>query len=323
MEKIWHKLFHRKDGREPAPEKSGKRSKVRLIIGLLLVALVITFSLIVLIGMHQRIDAAVEAEKPLLRRGLTNDYIVCISLLIVALGITFGLAPAKRHVALCIIGCTIWGLALLVVGEAAYMCTQTIIHSSDQDDTTKAYYAVVIGDPLQNKQPSPDLEARINTAADWWKERNNKNITIIASNASPATIESDFDEDAEVVEATVKVEHKGRVKPKGNMPSTVIKNMLSDKGVTKLKEDKNSENVRQCFENVLNNTLMNKKDTPIVIITNGSYMNDTVRIAKEVGFTRISRLPAPSTFNGYLTNVLWETWLTYDPVLKAAMEGDT
>ena len=47
-------------------------------------------------------------------------------------------------------------------------------------------------------------------------------------------------------------------------------------------------------------------------------MNDTVRIAKDAGFTNVSRLPARSTFWGYLSGILWETWLENDPVLVAA-----
>ncbi len=308
----------KKDSDQSAPRKTRKRGRVRLIIGLILVALVVAFSLIVLINMRQRVEAASGAERELLRKGLQNDYIVCASLLIVALGIAFGLAPARRHIALCIIGCTVWGVALLVVGETAYLVGNTIVHASDRDDTSQAQYAVVIGDPLQNRQASNDLAARIDAAADWWKERNDKDVVIIASNASVIAVQNDFEEEAETVEAAVEVEHAGRVKNKGNTPSAVIRSTLDEKGVPKyaVKEEKASETVRGCFEQVLSQFSKIKKDTPIIIITNGSYINDAVRIAKDVGFTSVSRLPAASTFSGYLTGFLWETWLRYDPELK-------
>ena len=138
---------------QPAPGKKGKRSKVRIILGLVLVALVIAFSLIVLISMRQRIDAAEGAEKNLLWRGLQDDYIVCASLLVVALGIAFGIAPARRNIVLRILGGIVWCAALAVTVEAVYLCTQTIIHSSDRDDTSEAKYAVLVGDALQNRQP--------------------------------------------------------------------------------------------------------------------------------------------------------------------------
>ena len=320
MAKILQKPSRTKEDQPFPPSNQRRRSIVRVVIGLVLVALVIAFSLIVLIGMHQRIDAAGEAEKALLQRGLQNDYIVCVSLLIIALGITFGLAPVRRHVVLCIIVCAVWGCALLVVGEAAYLVGDTIIHSSDRDDTSEAQYAVVVGEPLRERQATGELAARLDTAAGWWKEQNDNNIVIIVSNASAVSVESDFEEEAETQEAAVEVSHAGRVKSKGNTPSSVMKSTLEEKGVPKyaVKEEKVSDSVRSCFEQVLKQFNKIREDTPVVIITNGCYMNDTVRIAKEVGFTNISRLPAASGFKGYVTDVLWETWLRCDPVLKAA-----
>lgn len=310
---------------QSSPRKTRKGGKVRLIIGLVLVVLVIIFSLNVLINMRQRVEAAGGLEKDLLLRGLQNDYIVCVSLLIVALGITIGFAAVRRHLVLGIIGCVIWGLALVVVGETVYLSAKTMIHAGEPDDTSEARYAVVIGDPLQNKQASADLSARIDAAADWWLEQNDDDIVIIASNASTAVVENDFEEEAETQAATVEVNLAGRVKSKGNTPSAVIKNMLDTKGVPKyaVKEEKNSLSVRECFEQILVQIKKMTKDTPIAVVTNSSYMNDTVRIAKEVGFTNVSRIPAASNLSGILTSVLWETWLENDPVIIEAMEGNT
>ena len=295
--------------------------KVRVIIGLVLVALVIALALIVTINMRQRIsnepDGAVQS---LLWRGLQDDYIVFAGMLVVALGLVFGLVTKKRSPALCIACCIVWGIGLLITAEAAYLVGKTIVHSSDRNDTSGEMYAVVIGDQLHNKQASDELLARIDTASDWWKERGNDDIIIIATNASSAAVETDFEEEAETMEATVSVEHAGRVKSKGNTPSAVIKNTLGELGVPKyaVKEEKVSQNVRECFDQILKQFNKIRKDTPIVIITNGSYMNDTVRIAKDAGFTNVSRLPARSTFWGYLSGILWETWLENDPVLVAA-----
>ena len=325
MAETGQKLFPGKDDPSGSPKARRRRIRVHTVIGLVLTVLVVVFSLIVLIHMRQRVEAAAGAERELLRRGLQNDYIVCASLLIVALGITFGIAPMKRHIALCIVGCTLWGLALLVVGEAAYLSVNTVIHSNDRDDTSGARYAVVIGDPLQNRQVSGDLDARISTAADWWKAQNDDDIILYVSNASALVVESDFEEEATTAEAAVEVNHAGRVKNQGNTPSAVMKSSLDKLGVPKyaVKEEKVSQNVRECFEQLLVQNKKLTKDTPIAVITNGSYMNDTVRIAREVGFTNISRVPAASGFSGYLTDVLWETWLRCDPVIKAAMDGES
>ena len=309
--------------KENGIESSRKRSKIRIVLGLILVALVIAFSLTVLINMRQRIDAASDAaEQNLLWRGLQDDYIVCAALLIVALGIAFGIAPARRHIVLRILGGIVWCAALVVTAEAVYLCTKTVIHSSDRDDTSGVRYAVLVGDALQNRQPSDELNARIDTAADWWKAAGDDDIIIIASNASVQAIETDSEEEVTTQEAAVTVEHAGRVKSKGSTPSAVIKKALDEKGVPKyaVKEEKVSESVRDCFEQVLKQFNKVKANTPIVIITNGCYMNDTVRIAKDVGFTNVSRLPAASSFKGFLTDILWETWLENDPVLTEAMQ---
>ena len=325
MAGLFQKPFQKNEEEPSSPQKSRKRGRVRVIVGLVLVALVVAFSLIVLIHMRQRVEAASGAEADLLRRGLQNDYIVCASLLVFALGITFGLSSVRRHIALCIVGCAVWGVALLVIGETAYMSVNTVIHASDRDDTSEAKYAVIIGDPLQNRQASEDLTAKVAVAAEWWKERNADDIIIIASNASAIVVESDFEEEASTVEAAVQVEHAGRVKNQGNTPSAVMKSALDKEGVPKfaVKEEKVSVSVRECFEQILKQFNKISTDTPIVVITNGCYMNDAVRIAKEVGFTNVSRLPAASRFSGYLTDLLWETWLRYDPVISSALAEET
>ena len=318
---------------QPAPGKKGKRSKVRIILGLVLVALVIAFSLIVLISMRQRIEAAEGAEKNLLWRGLQDDYIVCASLLVVALGIAFGIAPARRNIVLRILGGIVWCAALVVTAEAAYLCTKTIIHSKQSEIAPEATHVIVVGTALSeaDKQPTEELSHRLDTAADWYENSGRDDALVVICKATDAVIETFNGEDYTQTKAKVNTSMPGRKKRKGSTPETVLVTVMMEKGIPEnaLVMENQSRNPKEGFEQVLELAALYAdvdvgkdvridKDTPVIIVTNGCYMNDTVRLAQEVGFTNISRLPAPSTFGEYLNNFLWETWLENDPALQPA-----
>ena len=316
-------------------ESPRKRSKIRLILGCVLVALVLVFSLIVLINMRQRVGAASGAEQDLLWRGLQDDYIFCICLLIVSLGIAFGIAPSRRSTAMRIVGGVIWCIALVVVVETGWLAAKTIIHSGQQEIAPEAKHVVVVGSALteKDKQPTPMLEDRLDTAADWWK--GHQDDSLIVCRATESVVETFYGGSIEKKESKVKNTMPGRKSRKGTTPETVLTTHITDRGVpaSSVIMETDSTNAEEAFEKVLGlkelyaGTELDTKvdldittDTPIVIVTNGCFMNDTIRQARKAGFTNISRLPAPSTFGDYLSSFLWETWLENDPVLKASIE---
>jgi uncharacterized SAM-binding protein YcdF (DUF218 family) len=45
---------------------------------------------------------------------------------------------------------------------------------------------------------------------------------------------------------------------------------------------------------------------PVVLISSDYHMDRAVRTAREAGFTRVLRLPAPSAFLSFGANVMWE-----------------
>ena len=309
------------DSAAPAA-KSKKGRRVRLIIGVVLIVLVVAFSGVNIIDMRQRINAETdEAARSLLWRGLQNDYIVFAGLLIVALGITFGIMPARRPLPLRIIGCVVWIAGLVITAETAYLAVQTVIHSRQADVDPEAQKAVVVGMALNPNSSAPfDLNARLNTAAAWWQDHQEHEL-IVTAGTDYIPVESADGGDVTSVEGTQNT-LAGRGddrKKKGTSTPSVMQNLLRGLGVTPrwITQEKNSKSLNEIFGQVVSMRGMNA-DTPIIVITNGCYMNDTVRLARQAGFTRISRLPADSSVGGYLTSILWETWLENDPLLKAA-----
>ncbi len=345
------KVRLQKDDSQPVSENPRKRSKIRIILGCVLVAAVVALALMNILPLRQRIDTADGAIKPLLWRGLQNHYVVFSAMLVVALGIAFGIMPARRPLALRIIGCIVWIAGLAVTADAVYLTAQTIRHSNRAEVAPEAGYVVVLGGELDNGNLPPDLAARLDTAAEWWKAHQG-NTTLIMSNASSSIVA----EEVTVVKAAVSNNLPGRKKKQGVTLRTIMSSALESSGVKSENENEilvrmetDSRNVSEAFDNILHDPAflkyLNKKtadddpdlnqllemkendpssvvcveeNTPIIVITNGCYMNETVLLAKNAGFTNISRLPAASSFSGYLTNALWETWLEHDPVLKAA-----
>lgn len=309
-----------KDVQDSPSRRSATLRKVRVIIGLILVVLVVALALIVTIHMRQRINSeASEAAKSLLWRGLQDDYIVFAGMLVVALGLVFGLVPKKRSAALCIITCTVWGIGLLITAEAAYLTAKTVIHSRQQDVSPEARHVVVVGMALNSNSSAPyELAARLDTAAAWWQGHQDSEI-IVTTGTDFIPVETADGGEVTTVEDTVKSDLPRTTKKQGTTTASVMLNMLKNTGVPTrwITQEKKSTNTEEVFAQVITMKGI-KSSTPIIIVTNGCYMNDTVRIAKEAGFTDVSRLPAPSAFGGYLTNILWETWLENDPVLVAA-----
>ena len=322
--------LQKKETEKEKSTRARKRGKARRITGLVLIGLVAAFSLIVIITMRERIQEADDISRPLLWRGLQDTYIFCGALLIVALGIAFGIGilTPQRKKALRIVTAVIWVAALAVSVEGVYAMARTIIHSGQQDISSDARYMVVVGTPLTENRTTDELAARLDTASDWWKDH--PDSTIITTKATDAVLVETFDGgETTKQKATVSTSLPGRKKSQGVTTTSVMKTHIGDyleeyfprkangdhdiPEEVLIQEDK-SANVRQAFEEVLAMDQIDE-NTPIIVVTNSCLMGDTVRIAEETGFQNISRLPAPSSFWGYLTNIMWETWLENDPAI--------
>lgn len=323
----------------PAAPKHGK---ARLIVGITLIVLVVIFALLSTIVMRQRIEAADEAAKPLLRRGLQNDLIVFIGLLIVVVGFTFDILTGSRFRAVRLVGYAVFGIGILVTAEALFMSGRIAIRDKVRTASPKAPYVLVLGtDLIGEKNEAPlDLNARLDTALDWWKEHSDVKVIVAgtgtvakastrkyttpgytSSNKGKSAVDSigsymtqritavlTAREDAESAEAGPQ---EGQKKETADQRKERIK-AEAEAMIIKLGESGDAES---AFRNLLGLEGIDT-DTPIVLITNDYDMEEAIRTAEELGFTDVTRLPAPSDFWMYGTNVLWNVWREYDPALR-------
>lgn len=94
-----------------------------------------------------------------------------------------------------------------------------------------------------------------------------------------------------------------------------MREVLTERGVPESRlilEDQ----ARSTSENFRNIAGMISTDTPVVMISSDYHMNRAVQTAKEKGFTRVMRLPAPSGFFTYGANMLSEVVLDLNNLIK-------
>ena len=93
-----------------------------------------------------------------------------------------------------------------------------------------------------------------------------------------------------------------------------MRDLLIDRGVPDdhiYLEDK----AKTTIENFKNTAKMIDPATPIVLVTSDYHMDRAVKTAKKAGFTNIRRLPAPSEFWAYGSNMMWEVTSNIDNIL--------
>ena len=100
----------------------------------------------------------------------------------------------------------------------------------------------------------------------------------------------------------------GNADGSGRTEADVMHDILLERGVAEdrmILEDR-AETTKQNFRNTLEITDPGK---PVVLISSNYHMDRAVREAESAGFTGILRLPAPSSFVYYGSNVMYEVIL--------------
>ena len=148
--------------------------------------------------------------------------------------------------------------------------------------------AIVLGMALEDGKPTKDLLLRLDTARGYLEEH--PGTTLILSGGNP--------DEAGLTEASV------------------MKDLLADRGVPEEKmilEDR-SETTRDNFVNAAK--IIDPAD-PVVFISSGYHMDRAAGMAKEAGFLRAMRLPAPSDPLQYGADVMWEVILELNELKSA------
>ena len=251
--------------------------KARKVIGNILVVLAVVFTVYIAVVMLRRISGVV--LKDTYAKVFRYEMIACFVFILVALDIRFGFFTRLKPLGLRVLG---WALRILVVAFAAVLLflIGRITVGSFIRTAAPAENAIVLGLALENGKPADDLLYRLDTAEQYLRENPDSKLILTGGNADES----------------------------GKTEAAVMREILLERGVAdeKMVPEDRAETTKQNFRNTLEITDPGK---PVVLISSNYHMDRAVREAESAGFTGILRLPAPSSFVYYGSNVMYEVIL--------------
>lgn len=259
-------------------------SRIRRIIGDILLVLVILLIVDVAFVMPVRINAVV--LKADYRKVFMYEIILCVILLLFTLDVRFNIFTRWKLVILKAIGWILRTVIVLLSAVIIFFCGKVItgglINTAGQAD-----HAIVLGLALENGEPAPDLLARLNTAREFLANNPEARLILTGGNADES----------------------------GRTEADVMRDILTEQGVPEEKliiEDQ----AKTTIENFNNIAELISREKPVVMISSNYHMDRAVRNASESGFSQVMRLPAPSGFFAYGANMLSEVVLDLNDLAK-------
>ena len=258
--------------------KIGNRiSRVRRIIGDILLALAVLLAADVAFVMPAKINAVV--LKADYREIFVYELILCAVLLLFALDVRFNLFTRWKPVIARIAGWIPRIVIVLLSAVIVFFCGK-VIAGSVMNTAGQAEHAIVLGLALENGKPAPDLLARLDTAQAYLEKYPEARLILTGGNADAS----------------------------GRTEAAVMRDILIERGVSEermLLEDQ-AESTKDNFRNTAQ---IIDPGRPVVLISSNYHMDRAVQTAKSAGFSSVLRLPAPSSFFSYGANVLYEVIL--------------
>ena len=259
-------------------------SRIRRIIGDILLVLVILLIVDVAFVMPVRINAVV--LKADYRKVFMYEIILCVILLLFTLDVRFNIFTRWKLLILKAIGWILRTVIVLLSAVIIFFCGKVItgglINTAGQAD-----HAIVLGLALENGEPAPDLLARLNTAREFLANNPEARLILTGGNADES----------------------------GRTEADVMRDILTEQGVPEKKliiEDQ----AKTTIENFNNIAELISREKPVVLISSNYHMDRAVRNASESGFSQVMRLPAPSSFFAYGANMLSEVVLDLNDLAK-------
>lgn len=249
----------------------------RRIAGDLLILIVTAFTVYLSAIMARRIRTVVLKDTYI--EIFRYELMICAAFLILALDVRFGLLTKIRFTPVRIVGWTV-RIVLICIAAAVLFFSGKIIAGSFIRSDEPAKNALVLGLALENGKPAGDLLLRVDTARDYVEKNPETTLILTGGNADG----------------------------QGKTEAEVMRDLLSERGVPAdrmILEDR-AETTKQNFRNAAE--LMNPAE-PTALITSNYHMDRAVQTAQNAGFTRIQRVPAPSSALHFGANVLWEVVL--------------
>jgi len=266
-------------------------SRIRRIIGDILLVLVILLIVDVAFVMPVRINAVV--LKADYRKVFMYEIILCVILLLFTLDVRFNIFTRWKLVILKAIGWILRTVIVLLSAVIIFFCGKVItgglINTAGQAD-----HAIVLGLALENGEPAPDLLARLNTAREFLANNPEARLILTGGNADES----------------------------GRTEADVMRDILTEQGVPEEKliiEDQ----AKTTIENFNNIAELISREKPVVMISSNYHMDRAVRNASESGFSQVMRLPAPSGFFAYGANMLSEVVLDLNDLAKSQERDKT
>ncbi len=251
--------------------------KLRHVIGDILIVLALALTVYLSVIMSQRISTVV----------LKSDYtkifhyelIFCLVFLLFAADVRFSFLTMMRFKAIKAVGWLLRIILVLAVAVLLFFTGKICIGSFIQTaEPTK--YAIVLGLALENGEPVPDLLSRLDTAEQYLQKNPESSVILTGGNADAS----------------------------GKTEAAVMHDILSARGVAEdrmILEDK-ADTTKTNFRNTAQ---LIDPDSPVVLISSNYHMDRAVQTAKGAGFSRILRLPAPSSAVNFVSNVMYEVVL--------------
>ena len=252
-------------------------SPARRIAGDALLALSAAFTAGLSVQMRRRIRAVVLKDG--YRKLFRYELGLCGIVMLDAADWRFGFLSGSRSKALRPAGRILGGALHAAAGTVLLFCGKIAAGGLIKSEAP-ASHAIVLGMALENGQPTKDLLLRLDTAAQFHA-RHPEALLILTG---------------------------GNPDERGRSEAAVMRELLAARGVPEeamLLEDR-AETTRENFENTAR---MIDPARPVVLISSGYHMDRACRMAKNAGFSRILRLPAPSDPRSFGTNLLLEVMM--------------
>ena len=252
---------------------------VRQKIGTILIVLAVAFTVYLSVIMIRRINTVV--LKAAYTKIFYNELVACAFFILFALDVRFGFTGAENMV-LKIAGWCLRILVVLVTAVLLFFIGKITIGSFICTEAP-AKNAIVLGLALENGKPTDDLVSRLDTAEKYLQR--NPDTTLILTGGNP--------------------DETGRTE------AAVMRDILTERGVRedRMRLEDQAETTKDNFRNTARLT---DPEEPIVLISSNYHMDRAVQTAHSAGFSKILRLPAPSSLISFGANVMWEVMLELD-----------
>ena len=264
--------------------------KLRRMIGNILIILTVAFTVYLSVIMLHRINTVVLGNYYVVM--FIMELVVCAFFLLLALDIRSGLMTKMKSRAGKAIGWIfrvfivfVTGVLLFVAGK---VCAGCFIHNDEPAENV-----IVLGMATENGKPTDDLLLRLDTAAKYLEEHPESVAVLTGGNPDES----------------------------GRTEAAVMHDILAGRGIAEERmiiEDQSDTTIA----NYKNTAKLINPDEPVVLISSNYHMDRAVQTAKNAGFTNVLRLPAPSSFITFGSNVMSEVIAeTLEMMMKAYIWG--